>query len=340
MTISKMPSKSTKKACRNCWCKPQTFREKYLVNSRRLCALVCWYLLILCSPLEAAEESPVNLAPNISAGKYLFQAAGGCGCHTDTKNSGAFLAGGRPIKTPFGTFYGTNITPDPETGIGNWSDEDFIRAMTQGLSPEAKHYFPVFPYTSFQRIKRNDLLALKAYLFSVPPVKQKNLPHDLILPFGGQYAMLFWKNFVWSPQPFISNSEQTASWNRGAYLAQAVAHCGECHTPLNLFGALKTKMHFAGSKEGPEGELAPNITPHKKTGIGGWSKVDISYFLQTGMKPDGDDAQGLMGEVIEFGYENLQEGDLDALAEYLLSLEPISNDLKPDTAENAETEEY
>ena len=340
MTISKMPSKSTKKACRNCWCKPQTFREKYLVNSRRLCALVCWYLLILCSPLEAAEESPVNLAPNISAGKYLFQAAGGCGCHTDTKNSGAFLAGGRPIKTPFGTFYGTNITPDPETGIGNWSDEDFIRAMTQGLSPEAKHYFPVFPYTSFQRIKRNDLLALKAYLFSVPPVKQKNLPHDLILPFGGQYAMLFWKNFVWSPQPFISNSEQTASWNRGAYLAQAVAHCGECHTPRNLFGALKTKMHFAGSKEGPEGELAPNITPHKKTGIGGWSKVDISYFLQTGMKPDGDDAQGLVGEVIEFGYENLQEGDLDALAEYLLSLEPISNDLKPDTAENAETEEY
>jgi mono/diheme cytochrome c family protein len=297
-------------------------------------------LLILCSPLEAAEESPVNLAPNISAGKYLFQAAGGCGCHTDTKNSGAFLAGGRPIKTPFGTFYGTNITPDPETGIGNWSDEDFIRAMTQGLSPEAKHYFPVFPYTSFQRIKRNDLLALKAYLFSVPPVKQKNLPHDLILPFGGQYAMLFWKNFVWSPQPFISNSEQTASWNRGAYLAQAVAHCGECHTPRNLFGALKTKMHFAGSKEGPEGELAPNITPHQKTGIGGWSKVDISYFLQTGMKPDGDDAQGLMGEVIEFGYENLQEGDLDALAEYLLSLEPISNDLKPDTAENAETEEY
>ena len=331
MTISKMPSKSTKKACRNCWCKPQTFREKYLVNSRRLCALVCWYLLILCSPLEAAEESPVNLAPNISAGKYLFQAAGGCGCHTDTKNSGAFLAGGRPIKTPFGTFYGTNITPDPETGIGNWSDEDFIRAMTQGLSPEAKHYFPVFPYTSFQRIKRNDLLALKAYLFSVPPVKQKNLPHDLILPFGGQYAMLFWKNFVWSPQPFISNSEQTASWNRGAYLAQAVAHCGECHTPRNLFGALKTKMHFAGSKEGPEGELAPNITPHKKTGIGGWSKVDISYFLQTGMKPDGDDAQVLIGEVIEFGYENLQEGDLDALAEYLLSLEPISNDLKPET---------
>ena len=331
MTILKMLSKSTKKVCRNYWWKPQTFQVKYLVNSHRLCALICWYLLILYSPLEASEESPVNLAPNISAGKYLFHAAGGCSCHTDTKNNSAFLAGGRPIKTPFGTFYGTNITPDYETGIGNWSDEDFIRAMTQGLSPEGRHYFPVFPYTSFQRIKPKDLLDLKAYLFSLTPVRQKNMPHDLILPFGEQYVMMFWKNFVWYPEPFISNPERTESWNRGAYLAQAVAHCGECHTPRNLLGGLKTKMYFAGSKEGPEGELAPNITPHKKTGIGSWSRVDISYFLQNGMKPDGDDVQGLMGEVIEFGYQNLQEEDLDALAEYLASLLPILNDLKPET---------
>ena len=330
MTISKMPSESTKKECRTFLWKPQTFRGKYLANRRRLCALVCWYLLILCNPLEAAEESPVNLAPNISSGKYLFHAAGGCSCHTDTKNNSAFLAGGRPIETPFGTFYGTNITPDPETGIGNWSDEDFIRAMTQGLSPEGNHYFPVFPYTSFQRINRKDLLALKAYLFSLPPVRQNNLPHDLILPFGEQYAMMFWKNFVWSPEPFISNPERTESWNRGAYLAQALAHCGECHTPRNLVGVLKPEMHFAGSKEGPEGELAPNITPDKETGIGSWNKVDISYFLQNGMKPDGDDVQGLMGEVIELGYQHLLEEDLDALAEYLASLLPISNDLKPE----------
>ena len=295
-----------------------------------LIGLSFWFLFLLCSPLGATENSLVKLTVDIPSGKYLFQAAGGCGCHTDTKNSGEFLAGGRPLKTPFGTFYSTNITPDPESGIGSWSDEDFVRGMTQGLSPEGKHYFPVFPYTSFQRIKRKDLLDLKAYLFSIPPVKQNNLPHDLILPFGEQYAMMFWKNFVWSPQPFKSNPEKTESWNRGAYLAQAVAHCGECHTPRNLFGGLKTKMHFAGSKEGPEGKLAPNITPHKKTGIGSWSRVDISYFLETGMKPDGDDAQGLMGEVIEFGYQNLQEEDLDALAEYLASLLPILNDLKPE----------
>jgi mono/diheme cytochrome c family protein len=152
--------------------------------------------------------------------------------------------------------------------------------------------------------------------------------------------MMFWKNFVWSPEPFISNPERTESWNRGEYLAQALAHCGECHTPRNLLGALKPEMHFAGSKEGPEGELAPNITPDKETGIGSWNKVDISYFLQNGMKPDGDDVQGLMGEVIELGYQHLLEEDLDALAEYLLSLTPISNELRTDSVDNSETEEY
>ena len=202
--------------------------------------------------------------------------------------------------------------------------------MTKGLSPEGNHYFPVFPYTSFHNITREDLLALKAYLFSIPAVRQNNLPHDLLLPFGRQAVLMFWKNVVWSPQPFNSNPEKTESWNRGAYLAQALAHCGECHTPRNLLGGLKSDMHFAGSKEGPEGELAPNITPHKKTGIGDWTKVDISYFLETGMKPDGDDTQGLMLEVIEHGYYYLKMEDLDALAEYLISLVPIENDLMKD----------
>ena len=266
----------------------------------------------------------------IEKGKYIFHASGGCSCHTDTKNDGAFLAGGRPINTPFGTFFGTNISPDPATGIGKWTDEDFVRAMTKGLSPEGNHYFPVFPYTSFHNITQEDLIALKAYLFSIPAVNQKNIPHDLILPFGRQALLMIWKNVVWSPQTFISNPEQTKNWNRGAYIAQALAHCGECHTPRNLLGGLKTYLHFSGSKEGPEGELAPNITPHKITGIGDWTKVDISYFLETGMKPDGDYTQGLMAEVIEHGYYYLKVEDLDAVAEYLISLLPINNNLKQD----------
>ncbi len=307
---------------------PQTFLVTTMMFAHRICGLTLVFWMILAGILEAVENSHDSLAPDLPAGKYLFQAAGGCSCHTDTKNNGAFLAGGRPIKTPFGTFYSTNITPDPETGIGNWSHKDFIRAMTKGLSPEGNHYFPVFQYTSFQRIRLEDLLALKDYLFSVPPVRQKNLPHDLILPFAEQAALMFWKNFAWSPRPFKPNQERTESWNRGAYIAKALAHCGECHTPRNLLGALKSEMHYAGSKEGPEGELAPNITPDKKTGIGNWSKVDVSYFLRTGMKPDGDDSQGLMGEVIDLGYQYLLEEDWDALAEYLLSVPPISNKLR------------
>jgi len=266
----------------------------------------------------------------IEKGKYIFHASGGCSCHTDTKNDGELLAGGRPINTPFGTFFGTNITPDPVTGIGDWTDEDFVRAMTKGLSPEGDHYFPVFPYTSFHNITQEDLIALKAYLFSLPAVNKKNISHDLILPFGWQALLTIWKNVVWSPQPFISNPEKTVSWNRGAYIAQALAHCGECHTPRNLLGGLKKYLHFSGSKEGPEGELAPNITPHKITGIGDWTKVDISYFLETGMKPDGDYTQGLMAEVIEHGYYYLKVEDLDAVAEYLISLLPINNNLKLD----------
>ena len=287
-------------------------------------SLIFWLYFCL---LGANNTTGQNL---IEKGKYIFHASGGCSCHTDTKNNGAFLAGGRPINTPFGTFFGTNISPDPATGIGKWTDEDFVRAMTKGLSPEGDHYFPVFPYTSFHNITKEDLIALKAYLFSIPAVNQKNIPHDLILPFGRQALLMIWKNVVWSPQTFISNPEQTKSWNRGAYIAQALAHCGECHTPRNLLGGLKTYLHFSGSKEGPEGELAPNITPHKITGIGDWTKEDISYFLETGMKPDGDYTQGLMAEVIEHGYYYLKVEDLDAVAEYLISLLPINNNLKQD----------
>ena len=315
------------------WCVSQTFLVTRLMFANRICGLTLVFWVILAGILEGVEKSHDRLAPDLSAGKYLFQAAGGCSCHTDTKNKGAFLAGGRPIKTPFGTFYSTNITPDPETGIGNWSHKDFIRAMTKGLSPDGDHYFPVFPYTSFRRIRLEDLLALKDYLFSVPPVRQKNLSHDLILPFSRQAVLMFWKNFAWSPRPFKPNQERTESWNRGAYIAKALAHCGECHTPRNLLGVLKLEMQYAGSKEGPEGELAPNITPDKKTGIGNWSKVDVSYFLRTGMKPDGDDSQGLMGEVIDLGYQHLVEEDLDALAEYLVSLPPISNKLRHEKSE-------
>ncbi len=278
--------------------------------------LFCFYLKV-----SANEEL-------IKKGEYIFKASGGCSCHTDFKNNGIFLAGGRSIETPFGTFFGSNITPDIETGIGSWSDEDFIRAMTKGISPEGKIYFPVFPYSSFQIMNRSDLIALKEYIFSVYPVNQKNTPHKLILPIGRKIPMIFWKKFVWESKKFENNTKKNKSWNRGAYLVDGIAHCGECHTPRNILGGLNYKMNLAGSIKSLEGELAPNITPDYKNGIGSWSKIDITYFLQTGIKPNGDITEGLMGEIIELGYQYYNEEDLNAIADYLKNLPQIENNLK------------
>ncbi len=272
-------------------------------------------------PVQGQESSAIQ------RGKYVFQATGGCGCHTDAKHNGAFLAGGRPIKTPFGTVYSTNITPEPNTGIGTWSTAAFVMAMTEGVGPHGSHYFPVFPYTSFTKMTKQDVRDLQAYLFSVVPVEQANIPPDLTPPFGWRAGLAVWKWLYFSPGPFQPDATQSPEWNRGAYLATALGHCGECHTPRTLMGGLQTKMYYAGSVDGPEGELAPNITPDETTGIGTWSIPDIVWFLQTGLKPDGDDTQGLMSEMIENGYQYLSEADLRAIAVYLRSLQPIHNEV-------------
>ncbi len=263
----------------------------------------------------------------VQRGEYVFRASGGCACHTEVKNQGRFMAGGRPIQTPFGDVFSTNITPDPQTGIGTWSDADFVRAMTRGVAPDGAHYFPVFPYTSFTYMTEPDLLALKAYLFSIPPVRQPNKPPALRFPFNWRTPVAFWKWLYFEPGPFRPDPSRPDAWNRGAYLATALAHCGECHTPRNLLGGPKRGMAYAGSVDGPEGELAPNITPDEETGIGSWSIPDFVWFMQTGLKPNGDDAQGLMAELIENGYQHLTESDLQAIAVYLQSLKPIRNRL-------------
>ena len=267
--------------------------------------------------------------PSVERGTYVFRAAGGCSCHTDVKNQGAFMAGGRSIATPFGTIYSTNITPDPETGIGAWSDEDFLRAMTLGVGPSGEQYFPVFPYTSFTRMTRQDVLDLKAYLFSISPVKQANKAHDLQAPFGWRFGVRAWKWLYFQPGAWQPDPAQSPQWNRGAYLVQALGHCGECHTPRNLLGGLQKDMQHAGAVDGPDGELAPNITPDAATGIGSWGTADLVWFLQMGLKPDGDDTQGLMSELIETGYSHLDESDLEAIAAYIQSLPAIHNKVVP-----------
>jgi mono/diheme cytochrome c family protein len=267
----------------------------------------------------------------LERGRRVFHATGGCSCHTNYPGEGEAappLAGGRALETPFGVFYSTNITSNPETGLGRWSEADFIRAMREGLSPEGQHYFPVFPYPSFTGLRDQDLLDLKTYLDSVPAVKRANRAPDAPFPFSWRATLTGWKWLNFEPRRIESDSIRSPEWNRGNYLVHAAAHCGECHTPRTLTGGLDQSMWLAGSLDGPEGELAANITPHEETGIGRWTIPDLVWYLEMGIKPDGDDTQGLMSEVIEHGYTNLPKSDLEAIAIYLKSIPAIENDLR------------
>lgn len=230
------------------------------------------------------------------------------------------MAGGRRLKTPFGDFYSPNITPHVETGIGKWTDEEFINALDRGLAPDGSHYFPAFPYPSYTAMTERDMRDLRAYLFSLPAVERANTPHDLTPPFGWRFLVTFWKLLFFDPA-------RTETGNRGAYLATALGHCGECHTPRNPLGAVNGDMAFAGTRNGPQGGAVPNITPDKKTGIGEWSEDDLDTFLTMGMLPDGDFVGGEMADVVFGGTARLTPADRKALIEFLRTLPAISNDV-------------
>lgn len=273
--------------------------------------------LLLIGSVQAADQQ------RIERGRYLLHAGGCVTCHTvDDPDEEDFLAGGRALETPFGTFYSPNITPDPETGIGNWSEEVFITAFREGLAPDGRRYYPAFPYSSYTGITDEDLLDLKAYLFSLEPVHRPNREHDLSW-FAFRVGMGFWNWLNFDPGPFEPDPGQSEQWNRGAYLVRHLGHCGECHTPRTWTGGLDEDYYLAGSREGPDGGTVPNITPDRETGIGRWSTEDIVFFLDIGMLPDGDFTGGAMGPVIRDSTSHLTEEDRRAIAVYLRSLEPL-----------------
>ncbi len=258
-------------------------------------------------------------------GEYVFASAGCASCHT-VPEGGAFLAGGRELKTDFGSFFTPNITPDPETGIGGWSDEDFLRAMREGLSPEGDHYYPTFPYTSYTRMTDEDVLDLKAYLDTVPAVKNEVPEHDLPFPFNIRMSMFGWKLLFFDDERFVPDPTKSDAWNRGAYLVNGPGHCGECHSPRNILGVVDSSEALSGNRNGPEGDSVPNITPGPG-GIGDWSEDEIISALEIGLLPDGDFMGGAMADVIEDNTGKLNAEDLQAIATYLLSLPPLdSND--------------
>lgn len=278
-------------------------------------------LLLLAGLLAAgpvlAGGRPVD--PVQQAGEYIFRVAGCAGCHTDKKHQGAPLAGGRALETEFGTFYPPNITPDPQTGIGNWSEQDFIRALREGRDPEGDQLYPAFPYPAYTRLTDADLHALWIYLRAQPPVRHANRSHELKWFARFRWPVRLWKLLYFSPGAYQPDPKHSVSWNRGAYLAEAAAHCGECHTPRTRFGGLDTDMAYAGTRNGPEDSVIPNITPDKKTGIGRWSRGDLVTYLESGLAPDGDLAGDLMAEVIDNGLKHLTKDDLAAIAEYVQS---------------------
>lgn len=270
---------------------------------------------------DPASDDPVE------RGAYLARAGNCVSCHTeDTEARSGFMAGGKEIESPFGTFYGTNITPHPEDGIGGWTEEDLQRSLREGRGPDGTHYYPVFPYTAFTGMTDDDISDLYAFLQAIPPVARENRPHDLSLLAGLPAGVAAWKALNFREWRFEPDPNQDDDWNRGAYLSQAVTHCAECHSPRTRTGAVVDDMRYAGTPQGADGSRMPNITPHE-TGVAGWTERHMSRYLQFGMTPDGDFAGGSMAEVINEGTSFLTDDDLRALARYILSLEPIRNEV-------------
>jgi mono/diheme cytochrome c family protein len=264
--------------------------------------------------------------PDLANGRTMFYAGGCAACHAGNPDDDTRLGGGRKIKTRFGTFYPPNISPDPNDGIGAWSEAWFVTALLKGTSPGGRHYYPAFPYTSYQRMALDDVRDLFAFLKTLPPVKGKT-PRDAVrFPYDIRRAVGLWKRFYLDGKPFVPDPSQTAQWNRGAYLANGPGHCAECHSPRNLIGGIVAAQRFAGGPTADGEGWVPNITP---AGIGSYSADDIEGILDNGINPEGDDVGGDMARIVR-NTAHLAKEDRAAIAAYIKSLPPIEGPKPPD----------
>jgi mono/diheme cytochrome c family protein len=274
---------------------------------------------------KAANPSgvPASLAKAslVERGAYLAKAADCMACHTTER--GRPYAGGLGFKLPFGTLYSTNITPDKDTGIGSYSDQDFLNAVHRGVRHDGARLYPAMPFVSYTYMTDADALAIKAYLFSLPPAHAAAPENTLAFPFNQRWAMNFW-SAVFNPDTrFEPDTAQSPEWNRGAYLAEALAHCGECHTPRNLAFALDNRRKFAGAVTA--GWRAFNISSDKATGIGGWRDDDLVSYLSIGHAAGHGTAAGPMGEAVDRSFSQMTPEDVRAVVAYLRTVPPIAS---------------
>jgi len=261
---------------------------------------------------------PVELAQAdaVARGRYLTDAADCLAYHTT--EGGAPFAGGRAFKTPFGTLYSPNITPDRDSGIGAWSEADFIRSVHEGIRADGARLYPAFPYAAYTYLSDEDVRAIRAYLLSLPAVKTAVPANDLAFPFNQRWLMAIWARLYNPNQRFHPNQDKSAQWNRGAYLAEALAHCGDCHTPRNLFEGLDNRRKFAGTLTA--GWQAYNITSDSTSGVGAWSDDQLVQYLSNGHAADRGTASGPMAEAVDLSFSRLEPSDIQAIVAYLRSI--------------------
>lgn len=270
-------------------------------------------IVLAATAVRAAGPIDKQDFSQIERGKYLATVGDCAACHTEP-GSGHALAGGRPVETPFGTMVAPNITPDRETGIGAWTDQEFIDALTKGTGRRGTRLYPAMPYTYYTRISREDALAIRAYLNTVPPVHHAVKADTLPFPFDIRLSMAVWDGLFFSKGPFHPDPNKSAEWNRGAYLTEGLGHCGLCHTPKNYLGADKSAQALQGYAL--QGWFAPDITNDARRGLGGWSVEEIVAYLKTGHNTTSG-ATGLMAETLDDSTSHMTDADLRAIAVYL-----------------------
>jgi mono/diheme cytochrome c family protein len=283
-----------------------------------------WFVTI---PQSVPASALTSHTPDLANGKTMFDVGGCASCHAvPGQDDRTKLGGGLALKSPFGTFYAPNISSDAKDGIGGWTEAQFVTAMNKGTSPGGDHYYPAFPYPSYQRISFNDLRDLFGYLKTVPAVHGRVRDHDMSFPFSIRRALGGWKFLFLDGEPFKPDASKSAQWNRGAYLVNGPGHCAECHSPRNILGGIVSGQRFAGGPN-PDGEgWVPNIT---QKGLADWSVKDIAYLLETGQTQDGDSVGSTMTAVVR-NTALIGAEDRLAIATYIKSLPPVEGPKKPE----------